>query len=137
MSHTLTKQALPRLSDEQRADLICKACTASKGTALGAIGSQLYNVAKELERLEEQLTKLEQPGGDRVMARMVKGRVDDGKRIAQGLLRKATQTEGYNRDDAYLRLILAENADRFSSASNEVASTLQRIALDELLQTSA
>ena len=137
MSTSLTGQALPRLSEQQRIDLIRQACSASKGTALGAIVAQLESITQELLRLQQQITKLEQPGGDRVMIRMVRSRLDDGNRTALGLFKKALQTEGYRRDDAYLRLIIAEHASAFGGAASEMAAKLQRIALDELLQTSS
>ncbi|WOR15139.1 hypothetical protein RYZ27_00465 [Hyphomonas sp. FCG-A18] len=137
MSTSLTRQALPRLSEEQRADLIRQACNASKGRALEAIVSQITALTQELARLKEQIAKLEQPGGDRVMARMVKGRLEDGNRMAISLFKKALQADGYRRDDAYLRLIVAEHANAFGGAAREFAIKLQRIALDELLQTSS
>ena len=137
MSTSLSKQALPRLSDAQRIQLIEKACTTGKSSPLGAIVSQLSSVQKEIIRLQAQLETLERPDGDRVIARMVKQRLEEGKAIGFDLLKKALTSEAYGKNDAYLRLIVAEQAHAFNGTASAIASQLQKRALDELLQMPA
>ena len=125
------------LSEAERHGLVEDLCGRTKATELWRIATQLQTIESELASLNTQLDKLQSPGGDRVLAKMVKTRLDESKRGGLGLLRKATNCMDDTLDAGALRLMIAERADSFEAPAREAARILRRQALDTLLKATA
>ena len=125
---------LKKLSREERHALRGAMFHSARKTAMGQVASRLFELEGDIRRLRRQLETLKGPRGDRVMAKMVAGQLQQQEHKAIELLERALGTVIKTTACIQLRLLIAERADSFEDPAKKIARGLRRLALDEWLQ---